>query len=187
MGEEIQEVLRYSENDYETYGFAVTLYKGKYAISNINHCSCFDTEYDDDENTLTLEEVIKLAELKADPRVPDVKTKDKYLLGLYELILGYQKELKNPKWIGPGVRRQGSFEVRIISNKVYDKKKLKFWYMNHLYTAIPLLFNAEVKIENDIIYVDYSLSIRDEIPLDEIPGKYYNPAKKYPYVKLELI
>jgi hypothetical protein len=183
----MEEVLRYSEDEYESYGFALTLYKGKYAIANINHCSCFSTEYNDDENTLTLKEVIKLAELQADPRVPDVKTKDKYLLGLYKLILEYRKELKNPKWIGPGVRREGSFEVRIISNKAYDKKKLKTWYMNHLYSVIPLLFNTEVKIENDIIYVHYSLSINSEMSLDEIPGKYYLPTKKYPYVKLELI
>ena len=186
----MEEVLRYSQDEYESYGFALTRYNGKYAIANISHCSCFGTEYDEVENTLTLKEVIKLAENQSDPRVPDVKTTDEFLLGLYKMILEFKEELKDNTWIGPKVNTlmfyEGSFQVRIIFNKAYDKKKLKLWYEKHLY-SIPHISNVEIKIIDDIIYVKYYLTIKNKAPLDEIPGKYYLPDKKYPYVKLELI
>lgn len=197
MGEEIQEVLRYSEDDYISIGFALTRENGKFSIVEVVEIDGDLTDADDyvdyditKEHNLTLTEVLKLAKNKSDLRVPDVKTTDKYLLGLYKMILEFKKELKDNKWIGPKVNTlmfyEGSFKVRIIANKEYDTKKLNIWFEKHIYT-IPNLSGAEIKIENDIIYVHYWLTIDNKIPLEEIPGKFYNPAKKYPYVKLELI
>ncbi len=153
------------------------------------------SDYDDyditEEHNLTLTEVLNLAKNQSDPRVPDVKTTDKYLLGLYKMILEFKEELKDNTWIGPKVDTlrfyEGSFKVRIVANKAYDEKKLKLWYEKHIYTTIPHISNAVIKLKDDVIDVKYYLTIENTVPIDEIPGKYYLPAKKYPYVKLELI
>ena len=78
---------------YETSGYCLSYYNKKYAIKNISHCSCNGTEIaDTSDHTLTYEEIRKLAKEKSEPRIPDIKTTNKWLIKIYTYIESKQNE-----------------------------------------------------------------------------------------------
>jgi hypothetical protein len=115
-------VVRYdSGEDYSKYGYMLVRIPNKtqknlYAFKNILHCCCSSTEYpEEDDFTLSYEDVIRFAENKSEPRVPDKETENEFLLKLYELILKNMKD--NPEWIADKI--YSKLEHRIIVGKVF--------------------------------------------------------------------
>jgi len=78
---------------YQVSGYCLSYYNKLYALVNISHCSCNETEIGtEEEHTLTYEEIRKLAEQKSDPRVPDIVTNDIELKKIYNYILSKDTE-----------------------------------------------------------------------------------------------
>lgn len=87
-----------ADDSYERNGYELYRVKDKFEIICVDHCSCFDTVevvagYDEDEYEHTVDDIIRLATAKSDPRVPDVVTEDPHLLSLYESILKHKDVL----------------------------------------------------------------------------------------------
>lgn len=87
-----------ADDGYERNGYGLYRVKDKFEIICLDHCSCFDTVeilegYDEDEYQHTVNDIIRLATAKSDPRVPDVVTEDPYLIALYTSILEHKNEL----------------------------------------------------------------------------------------------
>lgn len=87
-----------ADDGYERNGYELYRVKDKFEIICVDHCSCFDTVkilegYDEDAYEHTVDDIIRLATAKSDPRVPDVVTEDPYLIALYTSILEHKNEL----------------------------------------------------------------------------------------------
>ena len=173
-------VLRYNTVDnYEVVGYMLTRIGEKYSLTSIEHCSCYSTEYEDEEShTLSLEEVIQLAKNKSDPRVPDTKTEDDSLLGLYELILTHQEDLKDANFVGPLVSEEyyknGEFSFKLPTIKI-TRKNYKKWE-SEIRSAIKRKIknitnlNVDYNFELEEFFIDYWLPKNSE-NLDDFENK----------------
>lgn len=86
------------EDYYERNGYELYRAKDRFEIICVDHCSCADTieiveSYDEDEYKHTVDDIIRLATAKSDPRVPDVATEDPHLIALYSSILTHKDVL----------------------------------------------------------------------------------------------
>jgi len=72
---------------YQTSGYSLSYYDNKYAIKNISHCSCNGTEISESsDHKLTYEEIKELAKKRSEPRIPDIKTTNEWLIKIYKYI-----------------------------------------------------------------------------------------------------
>ena len=100
------ELIRTTGSDDPMYyytGYSLYRSNGKFEIICTEHGSECNTRdivegYDsDDDFELTLDQVIRLATNKSDPRVPDVATDNPHLLALYKSILEHKDVLQT--WV----------------------------------------------------------------------------------------
>ena len=89
-GEQVEPIpiIRVDEyNDYEVNGIVLTRFNDKFAITEFHHCSCFYTEYDEEnDHNLSLKDVIEKAK-------NELNNEAKFVAKFFEMILEHENEL----------------------------------------------------------------------------------------------
>ncbi len=88
-------IIRVDEyNCYDVHGYILTRFNDKFDINENNHCSCFDTEYGEEDNHIyTLNDILNFAENNLDFNNPLEKNTDSIVKLFYDLILKHKDEL----------------------------------------------------------------------------------------------
>lgn len=96
------EIARAGYWDYDASGWVAVVKDGNSALYHVSHCSCYGTLEQDNGGiswTGTVEELVEMAERKADPDMPTRIVSDKdydagYLLELYKKVLDWAAKVK---------------------------------------------------------------------------------------------